>query len=144
MNCPARAASCTPPASLGGFLDAEVAAFATICDAESPASQPRHRTRNRPPLYIGVLLHVRSRRNLIRSRDLNLPPPAEVSYPVYDDSSINFLGMYNVQSSLHLAAIAKPHLPFDPPCINPLALPIPQLGAINVVINYAPRASITA
>ena len=37
--------------------------------------------------------------DLIRARDVNLPPPVNVSYPVYDASGTNFLGTYyNVAS----------------------------------------------
>ena len=32
--------------------------------------------------------------DLIRARDVNLPPPVNVSYPVYDASGTNFLGTY--------------------------------------------------
>jgi hypothetical protein len=38
--------------------------------------------------------------DLIRARDVNLPSPIKVSYPVYDASGVNFLGAYyDVDSS---------------------------------------------
>ena len=68
--------------------------------------------------------------DLIRARDVNLPPPTDVSYPVYDESGVNLLGYYNVSSFSTWQTTRSLSCPF-PPCINPLARPIPQLGAIN-------------
>jgi hypothetical protein len=70
--------------------------------------------------------------DLIRARDVNLPPPVNVSYPVYDSSGTNFLGTYDsVDSFSTWQPTQSLTCPF-PPCINPLARPIPQLGSINV------------
>ena len=67
---------------------------------------------------------------LIRARDLNLPPPQNVEYPVYDESG-NALGtFYDVNSFSGWQMQRSLTCPF-PPCINPLQRPIPQLGAIN-------------
>jgi hypothetical protein len=70
--------------------------------------------------------------DMIRARDVNLPPPVNVTYPVYDSSGTNFLGTYDSVESLSTWQ-STPSLtcPF-PPCISPLARPIPQLGSINV------------
>jgi hypothetical protein len=74
--------------------------------------------------------------NLIRARDVNLPAPIDVTYPVYDESGLNLLGMYNVDSFSTWQFTQSLTCPF-PPCINPLARPIPQLGAINVFESAA-------
>ncbi|HMK20779.1 MAG TPA: hypothetical protein VK466_00505, partial [Terriglobales bacterium] len=69
--------------------------------------------------------------NLIRARDVNLPAPVSVTYPVYDDSGTNFLGIYyDVPSFSTWQMTRSMTCPF-PPCVNPLVRPIPQLGAIN-------------
>jgi hypothetical protein len=69
--------------------------------------------------------------HLIRARDVNLPKPTVVSYPVFDDSGANFLGtFYNVDSFSMLQFTPTLTCPF-PPCINPLDRPIAKLGAIN-------------
>jgi len=69
--------------------------------------------------------------DLIRARDVNLPPPAREPYPVYDESGTNFLGTYyNVDTFSTWQFSRSLTCPF-PPCINPLARPVPQLGAIN-------------
>ena len=75
--------------------------------------------------------------DLIRARDVNLPPPVNVEYPVYDSSGTNFLGtFYNVDSFSTWQMTPSFTCPF-PPCINPLARPIPQLGAIDVFESAA-------
>jgi hypothetical protein len=75
--------------------------------------------------------------DLIRARDVNLPPPVNVEYPVYDSTGTNFLGtFYNVQSFATWQMTASFTCPY-PPCINPLARPIPQLGAIDVFESAA-------
>src|ERR1700691_1715945 len=75
--------------------------------------------------------------DLIRARDVNLPPPVNVEYPVYDSTGTNFLGtFYNVQSFATWQMTPSFTCPF-PPCINPLARPIPQLGAIDVFESAA-------
>jgi hypothetical protein len=75
--------------------------------------------------------------DLIRARDVNLPPPVNVEYPVYDSTGTNFLGTYyNVASFSTWQMTPSFTCPF-PPCINPLARPIPQLGAIDVFESAA-------
>jgi len=60
-----------------------------------------------------------------------------VSYPVYDASGVNFLGAdYDVNSFSTVQPTRTLNYPF-PPCINPLARPIPQLGSINVFESAA-------
>jgi hypothetical protein len=68
--------------------------------------------------------------NMLRARDVNLPPPVDVTYPVYDESGVNLLGYYNMSSFSTWQYRQSLDCPY-PPCINPLARPIPQLGAIN-------------
>ena len=60
-----------------------------------------------------------------------------MSYPVYDASGVNFLGAdYDVNSFSTVQPTRTLTCPL-PPCINPLARPIPQLGSINVFESAA-------
>jgi hypothetical protein len=59
-----------------------------------------------------------------------------VAYPVYDASGLNLLGYYNVDSFSTWQFTQTLNCPFTP-CINPLARPIPQLGAIDVFESEA-------
>jgi TonB-dependent receptor-like protein len=129
--CPKDAAGCAAPTSLGSFLNTEVAAFAP--NFQTPKVQQASLGIEREVahrLYLGVSYMYVHGENLIRGRDVNLPPPTEVAYPVYDDSGVNLLGMYNVSSFSTWQMTRSMTCPY-PPCINPLARPIPQLGSID-------------
>jgi hypothetical protein len=132
VACPPNGAGCAAPASLGSFLNTEVAAFSH--NFQTPKVQQASLGVEREMahrLYLGVSYMYVHGENLIRARDLNLPPPTEVSYPVYDTSGVNLLGMYDVPSFSTWQLSRSMTCPY-PPCINPLARPIPQLGAIDV------------
>ena len=74
--------------------------------------------------------------NLVWARDVNLPQPIDVTYPVDDASGLNLLGYYNVASFSTWQLSQTFTCPY-PPCINPLARPIPQLGSIGVFESEA-------
>src|SRR5262249_48684136 len=76
-------------------------------------------------------------KDLIRARDVNLPPPVSVQYPVYDSSGVNLLGTYDDVPSFSTWQMTPSFTCPWPPCINPLARPIPQLGAIDVFESAA-------
>jgi len=78
----------------------------------------------------GSYLYVHGE-HLIRVRDVNLPPPSTVTYPVFDNNGTQFLGAYyTVQSFADWQFTRTLDCPF-PPCVNPLERPVPGLGAIN-------------
>jgi hypothetical protein len=74
---------------------------------------------------------------VIRARDVNLPPPVNVTYPVCDASGNNFLGMYYNVPSFSSWQFSPSLTCAFPPCINPLARPISQLGAVNLFESAA-------
>ncbi len=88
-------------------------------------------------LAVGVSYMYVHGEDLIRARDVNLPPPVNVEYPVYDSSGINFLGTYYDVASFSTWQMTPSFTCPWPPCINPLARPIPQLGAIDVFESAA-------
>ncbi len=138
VNCPLDAAVCTPPVSLAQFTQADVSAFAH--NFKTPRVQQASLNLEREVahrLAVGVSYMYVHGVDLIRARDVNLPPPVNAIYPVYDASGTNFLGTYyNVDSFSTWQFTSTLTCPF-PPCINPLARPIPQLGAINVFESAA-------
>jgi hypothetical protein len=138
VNCPMTATVCTPPVSLAPFTRADVSAFAH--DFKTPRVQQASLNLEREAahrLAVGISYMYVHGEDLIRARDVNLPPPANVVYPVYDASGTNFLGAYyNVDSFSTWQFTQTLTCPF-PPCINPLARPVPQLGAINVFESAA-------
>jgi hypothetical protein len=137
VNCGVTATYCAAPPSVAGRLSTEISAF-------SPAFQtPRvHQASlsvereivNR--MAIGASYLFVKGDGLIRARDVNLPTPSVLKYPVFDDSGNNLLGYYVVDSFSSWQLAESLTCPW-PPCINPLQRPIPQLGAINVFESAA-------
>jgi len=138
VNCPLTATSCTLPSSLAQFAQAGISSFSE--NFKTPkveqASLGLEREVGRRFAVGASYVYVHGE-DLIRARDVNLPPPVDVRYPVYDSSGKNFLGTYyTVQSFSTWQRTPSFTCPF-PPCINPLVRPIPQLGAIDVFESSA-------
>jgi len=138
VNCSVTAASCALPASLAQFATAGISAFSE--NFKTPRVEQASLSLEREVGYrfaVGASYMYVHGEDLIRARDVNLPPPVDVQYPVYDSSGVNFLGTYyDVQSFSTWQSTSSFTCPF-PPCINPLARPIPQLGAIDVFESAA-------
>ncbi len=132
ISCASLALSCAVPASLAQYTQSEISAFSpnfrTPEVHQASLSLEKQISDNVTAEMSYTYVHGQ---NLIRARDVNLPPPVDLSYPVYDSSGNNFLGnYYNVQSFSTWQMTSTLTCPF-PPCINPVARPIPQLGAIT-------------
>ncbi len=138
VNCPLNATSCTLPQNLEQYSQAGVSAFSPgfkTPKVEQASLGIEQEVAQR--LAVGVSYMYVHGVDLIRARDVNLPPPVNLEYPVYDASGLNFLGtFYNVASFSTWQMTPSFTCPF-PPCINPLARPIPQLGAIDVFESAA-------
>jgi hypothetical protein len=138
MQCSQTARSCALPANLAQFAQAGVSSFSS--DFKTPKVEQasiniEREVANR--LAVGVSYMYVHGVDLIRARDVNLPPPVNVQYPVYDSSGINFLGTYYNVASFSTWQMSPSFTCPWPPCINPLARPIPQLGAIDVFESAA-------
>ncbi|HUK23608.1 MAG TPA: TonB-dependent receptor [Terriglobales bacterium] len=137
VTCAPSATVCTPPASLLQFVESDVSAFAH--NFRTPEVHQASLSLEREMgarIAAGVSYTYVHGQDLIRARDVNLPPPVNVSYPVYDSSGLNLLGYDTVQSFSTWQMTTSATCPF-PPCINPLARPIPQLGSIDVFESAA-------
>jgi hypothetical protein len=138
VNCAVNAAICQLPSGLAQLEQADVSAFSH--NFKTPRVQQASLNVEREVAHrmsVGVSYMYVHGVDLIRARDVNLPPPVNVSYPVYDPSGTNFLGTYyDVDSFSTVQPTRSLTCPF-PPCINPLARPIPQLGSINVFESAA-------
>jgi hypothetical protein len=138
VNCPLNATSCTLPPSLAQYSQAGVSAFSS--NFKTPKVEQASLSLEQEVahhLAVGVSYMYVHGEDLIRARDVNLPPPVNVQYPVYDSEGINFLGtFFNVPSFSTWQMTRSFTCPF-PPCINPLARPVPQLGAIDVFESAA-------
>jgi hypothetical protein len=138
VNCSLSATSCTLPSNLQQYAQAGVSSFSP--NFKTPKVEQASLGLEREVahrLAVGVSYMYVHGVDLIRARDVNLPPPVNVEYPVYDSTGTNFLGtFYDVQSFSTWQMTSSFTCPY-PPCINPLARPIPQLGAIDVFESAA-------
>jgi hypothetical protein len=137
VSCALNAASCPPSPAVGNRLTSEISAFSR--DFHTPKVQQASLNIEREVvdrLAAGVSYLYVHGQGLIRTRDVNLPVPQVVSYPVYDESGANLLGLYDVDSFSTWQFSRSLTCPF-PPCINPLSRPIAQLGAVNVFESAA-------
>ncbi len=138
VNCGVNATDCQLPPGMAQLEQADISAFSH--NFKTPRVQQASLSLEREVAHrtaIGVSYMYVHGVDLIRARDANLPPPVNVSYPVYDASGTNFLGSYyDVNSFSTIQSTQSLSCPF-PPCINPLARPIPQLGGINVFESAA-------
>jgi hypothetical protein len=131
-TCPMKATFCAPPSTVASYLSSDVASFSPnfITPRVHQASLNLERElANR--FAAGVSYMYVHGQNLIRARDVNLPVPVHASYPVFDPTGTNFLGTYVDVPSFSTWQMTQSMTCPWPPCINPLARPISQLGAIN-------------
>jgi TonB-dependent receptor-like protein len=138
VNCLVNATDCEPPVSFTQLEQADLSAFSH--NFKTPRVEQASLNLEREVahrLALGVSYMYVHGVDLIRARDLNLPPPVNVSYPVYDPSGTNFLGTYDSVDSFSTWQSTPSLTCLFPPCINPLARPIPQLGSINVFESAA-------
>lgn len=137
VQCAPLAPSCTVPVNLAQFAESDISAFAH-----------NYRTPEIHQVSVSLEREIAKRvvadisysfvhgQNLIRARDVNLPPPTNVQYPIFDSSGLNLLGYGSVESFATWQFTSSLTCPFTP-CINPLARPIPQLGSIDVFESEA-------
>ncbi len=137
VNCATLSDSCTPPTNLLQFAKNDISAFSN--NFRAPEVHQASVTVERE-LAHRVIAQISYSfvhgQNLIRARDVNLPKPTNVQYPIFDSSGLNLLGYGSVETFSTWQFASSLTCPF-PPCINPLARPLPQLGSINVFESAA-------
>ncbi|HZQ22191.1 MAG TPA: TonB-dependent receptor [Terriglobales bacterium] len=132
VSCAITATFCAPPEVVANRLQTEISTFAP--NFKTPRVEQASLSMEKEivdRLAVGVnYLYVHGV-GLIRARDVNLPPPMTLAYPIYDSGGNEFAGTYyNVDSFSSWQETQSLTCPF-PPCINALARPSPQLGAVN-------------
>ncbi|MGH9493095.1 MAG: TonB-dependent receptor, partial [Terriglobales bacterium] len=132
VSCPPGATTCTAPLSVAGKLTTEISAFSarfqTPFVQQASLSVEKEMAER---LALGISYLYVHGEHLIRARDVNLPPPIILSYPVYDESGTTFTGnFFDVGSFSTWQLVPSLTCPF-PPCINPVARPIASVGEIN-------------
>jgi hypothetical protein len=137
VNCAPLASSCALPPNLAQFAESDISAFAhnyrTPEIHQASFSLEREVARRVVAEVSYSFVHGQ---NLIRARDVNLPAPSGVRYPIFDSSGLNLLGYGSVESFSTWQSTPSQTCTFTP-CINPLVRPIPQLGSIDVFESEA-------
>jgi Carboxypeptidase regulatory-like domain/TonB dependent receptor len=132
VKCSPGPVPCTAPDSLKPFLTSDLSTFAP--NFVTPKVQQGSLSVEREiadRFAAGVSYLYVHGENLIRARDVNLPPPTEYSYPIYDSAGDSFTDSYYTVDSFGTWQTTKSmSCPF-PPCVNDVARPVPQLSAIN-------------
>jgi hypothetical protein len=138
VNCPPSTRFCEPPSTLAGALTSEISSFSD--DFRMPFVQQASLSLEREiaaKTTLNLSYEYIHGEHLIRARDVNLPKPQVISYPVFDESGTTFTGTYyNVESFSGWENTASLTCPF-PPCIAAIERPISQVGAINVYETVA-------
>ena len=131
-TCPMKSTFCAPPANVASYLSSDVASFSPNFMTPRVHQASLNLERELADRFAaGISYMYVHGQNLIRARDVNLPAPINVTYPVFDPTGTTFLGTYvDVPSFSTWQMTHSMTCPY-PPCINPLARPISQLGAIN-------------
>jgi hypothetical protein len=131
------ATSCTAPGNLQPFVSSNISAFSH--DYRTPEVHQASLTVEREVghrIVADVSYSFVHGQNLIRARDVNLPQPTSVQYPIFDPSGVNILSYGNIESFSSWQLTQTLTCPF-PPCVNSLTRPIPQLGSIDVFESEA-------
>ncbi len=132
VKCSPGPVACTAPDSLKPYLTSDVSAFAP--NFITPKVQQGSFSIERElgeRFAAGVSYLYVHGENLIRARDVNLPPPTEYSYPIYDPTGNTFTNSYYTVDSFATWQTQKSLSCPYPPCLNDVARPIPQLTAVN-------------
>jgi len=126
VNCVRGPVPCFPPDSLKQFLTGDISAFAPNFKTPKVQQASLSLEKELGDRFIGGVsyLYVHGV-DLIRARDVNLPPPVQYSYPVFDPNG-NFLNTYYTVNSF-----ATWQRCGYGPCLGDVVRPIPELGAIN-------------
>ncbi|MGH9644856.1 MAG: hypothetical protein ACRD3Q_20830, partial [Terriglobales bacterium] len=132
VDCPRGPVPCPLPAQWQQYATNEVAAFGPGFKTPRVQQASLRLERELADGFTGEISYLFVRgMDLIRARDVNLPPPTYYSYPIFDPTGSEFQNSYyNVWSFSTWQTTDSLSCPY-PPCINPLQRPIAQLGAIN-------------
>jgi hypothetical protein len=132
VNCPRGPVSCTMPAAWQQYATSEASAFAPNFKTPRVQQGSLSLERELPGGFMGTVSYLFVHGvDMIRARDVNLPPPTYYSYPIFDSSGGTFQNaFYNVDSFATWQTGYSISCPY-PPCINALNRTIARLGAID-------------
>ncbi|MCU1296755.1 MAG: hypothetical protein JWO91_1033 [Acidobacteriaceae bacterium] len=137
VSYPQLAATCTPPPGLEQFVKNDISSFSPnfrTPEVHQASLTIEREVANR--LAVGISYTFVNGQNLVRARDVNLSSPTNV---LIRSMTLLVLICSVTTMSIHFRPVQFTQTfscPF-PPCINPLARPIPRLRAIDVFESEA-------
>ena len=137
ITCAPLATTCTAPSNLQPVVSSDLSAFAN--NFRTPEVHQASLTVEREianHVVADVSYSYVHGQDLIRAREVNLPLPTTVQYPVLASSGANVVGYGTIQSFSTWQLTQTLACPL-PPCVNTLTRPIPQLGEIDVFESAA-------
>ena len=137
QSCVSGALRCNAPASIASFLTTDVSTFAK--EFQTPyvmqgSFSLEKRIAPRTDVTLSYLFV--GGRHLIRGRDVNLPTPKIVSYPVFAEDGTFSGDFFDVTSFGKVQNTVNASCPIAP-CINDAVRPNPKLGAVTVFESAA-------
>jgi len=138
VTCPSHG-DCPAPAIATGKTEADVSAFSGRFQTPTvhQANLSVEREIVARTAVSASYLYVHGE-HLIRARDVNLPPPTELTYPVFDDNNVFTGNYFTIPSFGTWQLTPSVDCPaFFVPCINDVQRPISGLGAINLFESEA-------
>lgn len=137
VNCAPMASACNLPPSLAQFAESDISSFSSNFRTPEVHQASLSMEKQLSERLSGSISYTYVHgQDLIRALDANLPPPVNVTYPVYDPSGINLIGYDNIASFSTWQMTRSATCAF-PPCINPIARPHPQLGTVDIFESAA-------
>jgi outer membrane receptor protein involved in Fe transport len=131
-DCPPGTLNCPAPPGLAGVLTTEISAFSP--QFQTPVVRQASLTVEKEVwnrFAFGLAYLYVSGQNLIRSRDVNLPEPEMVYYPVYDPDG-TYTGQLLPVDSFATWQMKKSLTCPYPPCLNDVVRPVANVGGIYV------------
>lgn len=138
VKCALYATECEAPGALQARMSSDIAAFAP--DFQIPFVQQASLSMEREVAArtaVNVSYLYSRGHHLVRARDVNLPKPVLISYPVFDETGSAFTGQYYTVESFSQWEVRKSATCSYPPCLSPLERPYPQLGSVTVFESAA-------
>lgn len=138
VTCVSGTPTCIAPKNVSQFLTTDISVFAK--DFQTPyvlqgSFSVEKRVAPRTDVTLSYLFV--GGRHLIRGRDVNLPTPKIVSYPIFDLEGKTFTGeFFDVASFGTIQNTVNANCPIAP-CVNDVVRPNPKLGAVNVFESAA-------
>lgn len=134
VDCPPGETQCSVPTNVTSLLSTNVSTF-DVKRFRTPYVQQASLSiekRVAPRTDVTFSYLFVGGRHLIRSRDVNLPEPKILTFPVFNEDGTFSGDLYDVASFGTIQNVVNPTVCAFPPCLVDPVRPNPELGAVSV------------